>query len=136
MARARKAPTVFDYDVCLSFAGEDRPYVEAVADALRERGVRVFYDMYEQANLWGKDLYVHLADVYQNRARYCVLFVSRHYAKKVWTSHERQNAQARAIGGSKEYILPARFDRTEVPGLPRLPISSTCEKRRQLSWPN
>jgi hypothetical protein len=46
----------YAYDVCLSFAGENREYVEATAAELRKRGVRVFYDKYEQAELWGKDL--------------------------------------------------------------------------------
>lgn len=34
----------FDFDVALSFAGEDRAYVHAVAERLRENRVRVFYD--------------------------------------------------------------------------------------------
>ena len=50
-----------EYDVSLSFTGEDREYVEQVASGLRHQGVRVFYDRYEEANLWGKDLCVHLA---------------------------------------------------------------------------
>lgn len=107
----------FDYDVSLSFAGEDRPYVRQVAEILRSRGVRVFFDEYAQAELWGKDLYTHLDDVYQNAARYCILFISRNYARRVWTNHERTSAQARAIREHSEYILPARFDSTEVPGL-------------------
>jgi hypothetical protein len=77
----------------------------------------VFYDEYAQADLWGKDLYTHLDDIYQNAARFCVLFVSRHYARRVWTNHERESAQARAIREHREYILPARFDRTRIPGL-------------------
>ena len=36
------------YDIVLSFAREDRGYVEEVAELLNERGVVVFYDMYEQ----------------------------------------------------------------------------------------
>src|SRR5687768_10619908 len=100
----------FLYDVALSFAGEDRPYVGAVAAALVDSGVKVFYDEYETITLWGKDLYVHLRDVYQSQARYTVLFASKHYAEKVWTNHERESAQARAIAESSEYILPARFD--------------------------
>jgi hypothetical protein len=106
------------YDVALSFAGEDREYVEQVAESLRTLGVRVFYDAYEEATLWGKDLYVHLREVYQSRSRFTVMFISKHYAAKLWTSHERQSAQARAFGESREYILPARFDDSEVPGLP------------------
>ena len=44
----------FAYDVGLSFAGEQREYVEDIADALRLRGIRVFLDKYEKAALWGK----------------------------------------------------------------------------------
>ena len=107
------------FDVALSFAGEDRAYVEKVAEGLRARNIRVFYDKYETASLWGKNLYDHLADVYQNQSRFTILFISRFYANKVWTNHERQNAQARALNENREYILPARFDDTEVPGLTR-----------------
>ena len=107
------------YDVALSFAGEDRTHAEALASFLRSKDVKVFYDAYEKATLWGKDLYVHLHKVYSEDATYCVLFVSKHYAEKLWTSHERQAAQERAFkerGG--EYILPVRIDGTSVPGLP------------------
>jgi hypothetical protein len=109
-----------DYDVCLSFAGEDRGYVQAVAHALHQRAVRVFYDEYEQAVLWGKDLYVHLDDIYRRRARYCVVFISEHYGKKLWTSHERRSAQARAFSEATEYVLPARFDDAEIRGVLQL----------------
>lgn len=107
----------FNYDVALSFAGEDRPYVERVAGLLRARGIRVFYDSFETANLWGKDLYAYLDDIYRRRAQYTIIFVSQHYARKLWTSHERRSAQARALAESREYVLPVRFDNTEVPGL-------------------
>ncbi len=40
-----------EYDVCFSFAGEDREYVEQVADTARSKGIRVFYDMYEEVDL-------------------------------------------------------------------------------------
>lgn len=108
----------FSYDVCLSFAGEDREYVTLVADRLTTLGVRVFFDSYEEVELWGKDLYTHLDEVYRKAARYCIVFISSHYAKKLWTNHERRSAQARALREQQEYILPARFDDTELPGLP------------------
>jgi hypothetical protein len=103
--------------VCLSFAGEDRSYVRLVADVLRKTGIRVFFDEYEEVGLWGKDLYVHLDDVYKNAAHYCVLFVSKYYSDKLWTNHERRSAQERAFKENTEYILPARFDDTAIPGL-------------------
>lgn len=107
------------YDIVLSFAGEDRAYVEEVARYLKDASVSVFYDKYEQAKLWGKDLYEHLDVVYQHKGRYCVMFISEAYRDKVWTNHERRSAQARAFQKSEDYILPARFDDTEIPGVRR-----------------
>ena len=105
------------YGVALSFAGEDRDYIDQVAGYLRRAGVEVFYDRYEQVDLWGRDLYEHLSDVYQNMARYTVMFISCHYAEKLWTRHERKSAEARAFRESQEYILSVRFDESEVLGL-------------------
>ena len=105
------------YDVALSFAGEDRHCAEKLAELLKLGGYLVFYDKYEQAELWGKDLYVHLSSVYKDQARYCVIFLSKHYAQKLWAKHELQNAQARAFQENQEYILPIRIDDTEIPGL-------------------
>ncbi|MCX6768382.1 MAG: TIR domain-containing protein [Candidatus Micrarchaeota archaeon] len=113
-----KTPSEMDsYEVVLSFAGEDRVYVEKVADYLKTRNVKLFYDKYEETTLWGKDLYVHLDKVYRGNARYCVLFISKYYAENVWTNHERISAQAKALKERQEYILPARFDKTEIEGI-------------------
>jgi hypothetical protein len=106
-----------EYEVVLSFAGEDREYVEGVAHILRASEVSLFYDNYEEASLWGKDLVEHLHKVYSGSARYCVMFISKHYAEKVWPTHERRSAFEKAIESKEEYILPARFDDTEIPGL-------------------
>lgn len=105
------------YEVVLSFAGEDREYVEEVAKILKERGIKLFYDKYEEATLWGKDLVEHLDQVYRGSARYCVMFISKHYATKLWAIHERRSAFAKALQERQEYILPARFDDTEIPGI-------------------
>jgi hypothetical protein len=115
------------YDVALSFAGEDRAYVEMVADSLKYKGVQVFYDQYEQVDLWGKDLYEHFIEIYQNKSRFTVLFISKHYKDKIWANHERRAAQARALRESDEYILPARFDDTEINGI--LPTTAYLDLR-------
>jgi hypothetical protein len=105
------------YDVALSFAGPDRKHAKELAKLIRENGFRVFYDEYEQHRLWGVDLYAHLSDVYKNQAKYCVMFLSKYYAERLWTNHERQAAQARSFRESLEYILPLRLDDTEIPGI-------------------
>ena len=105
------------YEIALSFAGEQRQYVEKVAKHLQDLKVKTFYDNAEQVDLWGKNLYQHLNDVYKNKSIFCIVFVSKEYALKLWTKHELKSAQARAFKENKEYILPARFDNTELPGL-------------------
>ena len=100
----------FDYDIAFSFAGEDRAPVEQLASRLTQEGVRVFYDAYEKAALWGKDLYQHLQVVYRDRARFCIIFGSAAYANKLWTRHELKQAQSRAFKEHREYILPVRLD--------------------------
>jgi hypothetical protein len=108
----------FDYDVCMSFAGEERTYVEMVAAGLKAKGLRVFYDEDEKAKMWGKNLVEHFDHIYREASRYCVMFISAAYAAKPWTRHERRSALARALIEEGDYLLPARFDDTELPGLP------------------
>jgi len=106
------------WDVALSFAGAQRDYVEQVAEALKARGVRCFYDADEQIELWGRYLADELPVIYGEQAAAVVMFVSAEYAAREWTRLERQAALARAVRERREYVLPARFDDTALPGLP------------------
>lgn len=96
----------YDYDVAISYASEDREYAEALAETLRQHNLNVFYDHYEKSTLWGENLYTYLSNVYENKARFCVMFLSQHYAAKLWTNRERKAAQARAFRENEEYINP------------------------------
>lgn len=115
------------YDVALSFAGEDREYVDAVAHALRRKGLRVFYDLFEEADIAGRNLVDHLSQIYQKKARLCVVFVSHAYASKPYPRLERQSAQARAFESEEPYIIPVRLDDAEIPGL--LPTVAHLSKK-------
>ncbi len=105
------------WDVALSFAGAQRDYVGQVAEALKARGVRCFYDADEEIELWGKYLAEELLTIYGEQVAVVVVFVSAEYAARDWTRHERRAALARAVRERREYVLPARFDDTPLPGL-------------------
>jgi len=107
----------FQYDIALSFAGEDRDYVEKVADRLKTNGIKVHYDLFNQVEAWGKSLPEHFDGIYRKQAKYCVMFISEHYAKKAWPNFEKRSALAREVIETG-YILPARFDDTDILGLP------------------
>jgi hypothetical protein len=105
------------YDVVLSFAGPDRPYVQKVADALAAEGIRYFYDFDNTAGLVGVHLTEFLHDIYSKKGAYCAMFISKHYVMRVWCRHERRAALDALLLRKTKYILPGRFDDTEVPGL-------------------
>jgi hypothetical protein len=107
----------FTYDVALSFAGEDRAKAEELAALLRGAGVHLFYDDYKKSELWGQDLFQGLQEVYRDRSRYCVVFISAAYVRKPWTRHELAQIQARVFRDGSGYLLPLRLDDTQVPGL-------------------
>ncbi len=106
------------YQVALSFAGEQREYVEAVARALLARGIVVFYDRFEAVTLWGKDGTEFFHQLFAADTAYVVMFISKEYVAKKWTRHERRAALSRAMTEEGEYVLPVRFDDSAVPGIP------------------
>jgi len=110
---------MYEYDVAVSFAGEDREYVREIAKKLKAKKLNVFYDEFEDTKLWGKDLYQYLHYIYKECALFCVIFVSSNYIKKAWTRHELKAAQNRAFLDNKEYILPLLLEPgINLPGLP------------------
>jgi hypothetical protein len=110
-------PVERKYDVAFSFAGEESEVPLALAKRLREAGYSVFDQKHDEADLWGEDLIPKLQDVYQNLSRFCVMFISKTYARKDWTHFELQAALSRALIERTAYILPIRIDDTVLPGL-------------------
>lgn len=97
------------FDVALSFAGEDRATAAQLAELLSQRGVTVFYDRYDAADLWGKDLHDHFSSIYSG-SRFVVLLISQAYADKSWTRFEARAALARALDDNAAKVLPVALD--------------------------
>ena len=94
------------WDVALSFAGAQRDYVEQVAEALKARGVRCFYDADEQIELWGTYLAEELPPSMSEQAAVVVVFVSADYAEGDWTRLERRAALAGRCGSCGTTCYP------------------------------
>jgi hypothetical protein len=66
-----------------------------------------------------KNLTAFLDEIYRKRAKFCVVFISKEYKERRWTSHELRSAQARALEAKgDDYILPIRVDNSDLDGLP------------------
>jgi hypothetical protein len=104
------------FDVAVSFAGEDRSYVLQVVDQLRGK-MKIFYDEDYKTEAWGRDGVEYFTDVFMNQSWYVIMFISQHYAEKMWTNVERRAALSKAVSLHSPYILPVRLDDTELEGL-------------------
>lgn len=119
--------TTYDFDLAVSFAGENRDYVAEIVEAVKGE-LKVFYDEDYEVEAWGQDGIEFFTDVYMNRAKYVVIFVSQSYDQKMWTNVERRSALARAATQRSAYILPIRLDDTQLAGL--LPTVIYLDARR------
>jgi hypothetical protein len=112
----RHLRSLYQYDVVLSFAGEEREYAQAIGDKLRVNGLVVFDEDLDKGNLRAPDLASHLYQINQ-QSQYYILLASKAYADKM--SYEDQAAREWIISKKVEqYILPIRCDDTQLPGLP------------------
>lgn len=111
----------YEYDVAVSFAGEDRPQVEQLVEAMKKLGLEVFYDFDQQATLWGRDLRKELAKVYANDAQFMLLCLSEHYPEKDWTTFEFEVAKNAVNKRADDYLLPLIIGNRKptVVGLPQ-----------------
>lgn len=107
----------YEYEVCISFAGQDRAVAEAIADAIRDNGMnwRVFYDYYEETTLWGAELFETLHARYSRQSMFCIILFSRMYAERAWTRHELRSAYTRVLADRRQYVLPVALEGGVVP---------------------
>lgn len=102
-----------DYDVALSFAGEDRAYAEQMRDALEDLGHAVFYDQAEMHRILGEDVEAYLAPIYNSGSRFVVAILGEMYGRKRWTLFESDQYRDRIERGE---VLPIWSKK--VPPLP------------------
>jgi TIR domain len=107
----------YEYDIALSFAGENRDIVDEIAKILRINGVSVFYDNFEKHKLWGKRLSQYFQETYGESTHFVVPFISKEYSVKDWTDFEFTIARNEANNRKTEFILPVRIDDTKIVGL-------------------
>jgi hypothetical protein len=60
-----------------------------------------------------------LPRIYERESAVVVVFISAEYAGRDWTRLERRAAFSRAVMEAGVYVLPARFDDSELPALLR-----------------
>jgi hypothetical protein len=111
----RDDPQDFEWDIAISFAGENRTLAEFICEQLRELDISVFYDRNYEDNylggLWSKEF----LDVFLNKSRLVVAILDQHHKDKVWPTFERDCFTPRVPEGD---VIPVFLDKTIFPGIP------------------
>jgi len=107
--------------VALSFPGEKRDFVRAVAERLgAELGNdRVFYDEWYEAELARANLDVYLQDIYGEQSALVVPFFCEDYEPKPWCCKVEWAAIRAALTFGKrgdDYLMAMRFDHAPIKG--------------------
>ena len=107
------------FRVALSFAGERRSFVAAVADALTKEMPKsqVFYDKWYEAELTRPNLDTYLQKVYRDDSELIAFFVDKDYEHKQWCGLEWRAVRDLLKHKEESSIMPFRFDGTQIPGL-------------------
>jgi|GEM_PF-1730687 len=108
----------YEYDLVISFAGADRPFVDKIAEKLKINKVNIYYAPFSEAELIGKNLLDYFQDIYFYKGKYALMVISKDYMQRVWPNYERQVIQSRdLVNMHEEYTIPLRLDDTEITGL-------------------
>jgi len=102
-----------EWDVFISHASEDKPFTDELANALRKRGIRVWYDVFV---LKMGDQLTKKIDEGLTRSRYGIVVLSPSFFAKKWTEAELGALYTRQTTSGKKVILPVWLDisRAEV----------------------
>ena len=115
------------YDLAVSYASEQRPYVERFVKRLQSLNLFVYYDRNEQRQMVGKILDQELHKIYIQTSKHCVIFLSDAYIKKPVTRYESEIILSeRLYKANFMYIF--EFNHVTLPGLNRNFVYSSVEE--------
>lgn len=107
------------FDVALTFPGEHRTFVKAIAHALATSLSRekIFYDEFYEAELARPNLDIYLQKIYHDDSRLIVVFLCRDYDNKEWCHLEARAVRDLIKQRRDEEVMFVRVGDGEVKGV-------------------
>jgi hypothetical protein len=112
----REQDEAFDFEIALSFAGENRELARFLAESLETLDVTVFYDEMFEANFLGKAWAAQFKSIFGEKSRFVVCILDQHHAQKIWPTFEREHFAPRV---PDESVIPIFLDDTKFVGIPQ-----------------
>ncbi len=114
------------YTIAVSYASEQRYYVERFVNYFIGKNINIYYDRNEQTQMLGTLLHEKLQEIYTEDTYYRIIFLSKDYIDKPITKMESEYILADNVyQKNKLYIF--KFDETTLPGLNKNFVYSTIE---------
>jgi hypothetical protein len=104
-----------EYDLAISFAGENRELARRFANKFEIFDVNVFFDELYESNLLGKALSKQFTRIFNDDSAFVLCLLDKYHKEKVWTTFERETFKKRV---AEEAIIPVYLDETIFPGIP------------------
>lgn len=104
------------YLLAVSYASEQRYYVEEFVSYFKKKKISIYYDRFEQQQMIGKLLHEKLQSVYTEETLYRIIFLSDSYINKPITKMEAEFILADNIY-NKNFLFIFKFDDSNLPGL-------------------
>ena len=104
-----------EYDLAVSFAGENRELAREIAQQLTTLDAHVFYDEQFEANFLGGAWSAQFERIFGRDSRLVVCLLDRHYREKIWPTFERECFLPRVPDGD---VIPIFLDDTTFVGIP------------------
>jgi hypothetical protein len=105
----------FEFDIAISFAGENRDLAKKFADKIEIFDVSVFYDELYESNLLGKALTKQFTRIFNDQSRFILCLLDSYHKDKIWPTFERETFKLRL---SEEAIIPVYLDDSVFLGIP------------------
>jgi hypothetical protein len=112
----REQENPFDFEIALSFAGENRELAKFIAESLELLDVPVFYDEMFEANFLGKTWSAQFKAIFGEKSKLVVCILDKHHAEKIWPTFEREHFAPRV---PDESVIPIFLDDTKFVGIPQ-----------------
>jgi hypothetical protein len=104
-----------EFEIAISFAGENRKLAKCIAEQFEQIDVPVFYDELYESNYLGKAWSKEFERIFIVDSRYVVCLLDSYHKDKIWPTFERDCFKKRVPDGD---VIPIYLDDTIFVGIP------------------
>lgn len=104
-----------EFEIAISFAGQNRPLAKYIAESLQGIDVSVFLDEHYETNYLGKAWSKEFERIFVSDSSYVVCLLDSFHKEKIWPTFERECFRRRVPDGE---VIPVYLDNTVFVGIP------------------